>query len=295
MHAALFFVGAIACGSVGDELLTGKPYFGGVIDGGEYGPPEEGTNVSGRGAGSGAPTGLPCDVQQVIENQCIACHLGTTSAPALLTYEDLVKPSPADAKKSVAQRCVDRMNDATSPMPPAPAAPSSAADIQTITRWIAAGLPRGETCGDPNAADAGANPFATPTVCSSARYWRDAEEGSSRMKPGNACIACHTLRGKKRFTIAGTVYPTAHEPNDCEGVAGGAIVEVTGSDGRVASLTVNAAGNFSSESAVAAPFRVKVKSGGKERVMVGALTSGDCNSCHTVAGANGAPGRIVAP
>jgi hypothetical protein len=24
-------------------------------------------------------------------------------------------------------------------------------------------------------------------------------------------------------------------------------------------------------------------------------TSGDCNSCHTVNGANGAPGRIMAP
>jgi predicted CXXCH cytochrome family protein len=29
--------------------------------------------------------------------------------------------------------------------------------------------------------------------------------------------------------------------------------------------------------------------------MVGKVTSGDCNSCHTTAGANGAPGRILVP
>jgi predicted CXXCH cytochrome family protein len=29
--------------------------------------------------------------------------------------------------------------------------------------------------------------------------------------------------------------------------------------------------------------------------MNGTVNSGDCNGCHTVAGANGAPGRILAP
>jgi predicted CXXCH cytochrome family protein len=29
--------------------------------------------------------------------------------------------------------------------------------------------------------------------------------------------------------------------------------------------------------------------------MSGAVTAGDCNSCHTEQGANGAPGRIMAP
>ena len=32
-----------------------------------------------------------------------------------------------------------------------------------------------------------------------------------------------------------------------------------------------------------------------ERAMVAAQTSGDCNSCHTLAGTNGAPGRIMLP
>jgi hypothetical protein len=44
-----------------------------------------------------------------------------------------------------------------------------------------------------------------------------------------------------------------------------------------------------------------VVSGDKERAMTATQTSGDCNSCHTVAGTNTvagadpAPGRIVAP
>ena len=60
-------------------------------------------------------------------------------------------------------------------------------------------------------------------------------------------------------------------------------------------VPVNTVGNFSTRARIVPPFKVKVTSGAKERVMAGALTAGDCNSCHTVAGVNGAPGRIMAP
>ena len=43
------------------------------------------------------------------------------------------------------------------------------------------------------------------------------------------------------------------------------------------------------------PFRAKVVFAGKERSMGTAQSTGDCNSCHTATGANGAPGRIVLP
>jgi hypothetical protein len=104
------------------------------------------------------------------------------------------------------------------------------------------------------------------------------------------------MRGGPAFKIAGTVYPTAHEPNDCDGVAGGNLsIVVTDAKGGVLSLPVNSAGNFYSKSAVAAPFHVKVTDGTKERAMPDTLTAGDCNSCHTETGVNGAPGRIMAP
>jgi uncharacterized membrane protein len=37
------------------------------------------------------------------------------------------------------------------------------------------------------------------------------------MHPGGACITCHTIKGGPAFKVAGTVFPTLHEPNDCNG------------------------------------------------------------------------------
>jgi hypothetical protein len=116
------------------------------------------------------------------------------------------------------------------------------------------------------------------------------------MHPGVACIACHTQDNGPTFAIAGTVFPTAHEPDDCDGLTTtGATVEITGSDGKTLTLTVNSAGNFYSATKVAKPYKAKVIVGTKSRDMAGAQTDGDCNSCHTTDGANGAPGRIMAP
>jgi hypothetical protein len=72
-------------------------------------------------------------------------------------------------------------------------------------------------------------------------------------------------------------------------------VVITDATGRVLTLPVNAVGNFSSTTAVTRPFHAKVVRGGVERTMTATQTSGDCNTCHTQNGANGAPGRIVVP
>jgi len=121
------------------------------------------------------------------------------------------------------------------------------------------------------------------------------------MHPGGTCITCHAngeADDAPRFTIAGTVYPTVREPNDCNGsngTAAGIQVVVTDAAGRVLTLPVNTAGNFSTTAAVTFPFHAKVVRGGVERLMTAAQSSGNCNNCHTQAGANGAPGRIMAP
>jgi hypothetical protein len=80
--------------------------------------------------------------------------------------------------------------------------------------------------------------------------------------------------------------------------SGDVVVVVTDANGQVWNLPVNAAGNFYFEDnpdAIALPFHAKVTRAGKERVMMGAQSTGNCNGCHTEAGANGAPGRIVQP
>jgi hypothetical protein len=72
-------------------------------------------------------------------------------------------------------------------------------------------------------------------------------------------------------------------------------VNVTDSRNQTFRLPVNTAGNFLTTAKVRPPLRAEVTDGKNTRKMSGSVTSGDCNSCHTVAGANGAPGRILAP
>jgi hypothetical protein len=120
------------------------------------------------------------------------------------------------------------------------------------------------------------------------RTWTGVD--GANMAPGYACVSCHS------FSLAGTIYPTAHEANNCDGAsAGGISVVITGADGQTLSLTPNSAGNFYSTMLVSLPFTAKVVGAGGTRAMLTAQTSGDCNSCHTVAGASGAPGRIMIP
>lgn len=121
------------------------------------------------------------------------------------------------------------------------------------------------------------------------------------MHPGLACIHCHTSGGEEegpRFAVAGTVYPTPHEPDDCNGAASsaGATVVVTDANGAEHRLTANGAGNFFLESrSFPLPYTAKVTYEGRERVMVAEQSDGDCNGCHTESGANHAPGRIFLP
>ena len=127
--------------------------------------------------------------------------------------------------------------------------------------------------------------------------WTQGNRGSSDMNPGKACITCHSTMNGPSLTIGGTVYPTGHEPDLCNGANGtnGARVVITGADGKVQTLTPGTSGNFNSRTSVALPFKAKVTYMGRERAMATPQSTGDCNSCHTQNGANGAPGRIVLP
>lgn len=233
---------------------------------------------------------------------------------SLVSYADLVAPAPADPSKTTAQMCVTRMQDTAAPMPPSPAAPATAAEVAVVQAWIDAGMP--STCDAPAMGSGGGagtgsgtagtgavmDPYNTPTVCTSNKQWTGGNDGSANMHPGDACISCHSMGGGEEapsFAFAGTVYPTAHEPNDCNGVNGPnsmAQVVITDANGATITMTVNSVGNFSASSrTVALPYHAKVVSNGQERAMGAAQQSGDCNSCHTENGANSAPGRIMAP
>ena len=248
-------------------------------------------------SGGGSTSGLPCDVSQALASACLSCH-GSPPAGApisLVTYADLTAAAPSDATKKVIEVAIARMQSSTNPMPPGGGA--TAADIKTLQDCLNAGLPMG-SCGG---TDGGTNPYNTPEVCTSGKTWTSGNRGSSSMNPGQACITCHsTNKDAPKFQIAGTVYPTAHEPNNCLGTSAssGVTVVITDAGGTVITLTPNSSGNFyylPRTTTLKMPYHAQVKSGTTIRAMSAAQMNGDCNSCHTDAGANGAPGRIMAP
>jgi hypothetical protein len=155
--------------------------------------------------------------------------------------------------------------------------------------------------GDGGAVDDGGD-YNTPTVCTSNQHWTLGDTASDQMHPGVACDTCHKIGGsatKFPFDVAGTVYPTAHEPDDCDGVTGAQVV-ITDANGTDHTLAVNAAGNFYNLDyvligAIPMPYTAKVVANGKVRPMISSQSNGDCNSCHSVQGTQLAPGRIMMP
>lgn len=244
--------------------------------------------------------GLPCEVEAIVSQNCRGCHNGNvqTAPMPLSALAHFLAPAPSNGSQTVGAMSASRMQNAARPMPPGGQLAST--QVAIIDSWVKAGMPAG-SCQTP---DAGPDPFAEPPRCSSETYWADGNSGSSRMNPGKACVSCHSARnaneGKEEApgNVGGTVYPTAHEPDLCSSTSlVGAEVVLTGADGRVVTARVNSAGNFFlwNETVLARPYRAKVVYQGRERVMATPQMSGDCNSCHTQAGTNGAPGRILAP
>lgn len=143
--------------------------------------------------------------------------------------------------------------------------------------------------------DAAPGPFDVPSQCTSGVRWKLGDQRSPLMHPGVACIACHAMRfDSPRFSAAGTVYATGHEPDNCNG-ATAATVMITDAGGATFSLQTNAAGNFYVASTLAFPIQARVVANGTSRAMTGVVMTGDCNSCHTQDGTQSAPGRIVLP
>ena len=267
------------------------------------GPGDVNTGPDGGPIGGGGvvPGDLPCDVATLLSARCTSCH-GTppsSSAPmALDSHAALTALSATFAGQTEAQRSLVRMQDAASPMPPGAGVTVPAADIAVFASWVDAGTPTG------SCAPAQDPAFSAPPKCSSNSYWTNGDEGSSQMQPGLACIACHSRGEGPTFAIAGTVYPTGHEFDACNGTAAaGATVTVTDQNGVSHSFGVNGAGNFYSNAGggwPAFPITATVNFGGKTRSMATAVPSGDCNTCHTqngtaVGGIAAPPGRIALP
>lgn len=159
-------------------------------------------------------------------------------------------------------------------------------------------------------------PFAAGQSCSTNQWWQHAgdEEESFSMHPGRACIDCHSSSGDDdapRFAFAGTVMGDLRDEDDCRGVPGVTVDILDASDAVVGSAVTNVAGNFGlcgpdgpgdnddiscASVPLTSPWRVRLSYDGRTREMLGHQDAvGDCMSCHTATGRNGAPGRVVAP
>lgn len=261
------------------------------------------TGQDGGSTGGGTVSGdLPCDVATLLSTHCTSCHGSPPSGSAPMSLNSLATLTAAASGfpgQTNAQRSLVRMQNASSPMPPGATVTVPAAEIAAFSSWVDAGTPAG------SCAPAQDPAFSAPPQCSSNTYWSNGNQGSARMHPGVACIACHSSSNEgPTFAIAGTVFPTGHEYDDCDGAAGaGAVVTVTDRTGSARNFTVNSAGNFYGNPGggwPAFPITATVTFGGRTRSMATAVPSGDCNSCHTqngtsVGGIAAPPGRIALP
>jgi hypothetical protein len=146
--------------------------------------------------------------------------------------------------------------------------------------------------------------FDAPPRCTSEIFRDPNESEGPEMMPGSACNGCHHQENAASgegdapiFSFAGTLFPSAHEPDSCVAPAAeGALVIVADANDVEHVAVANAVGNFFlDEGDMALPIRAVVTQGGRLRRMLEAAPSVDCNACHTQAGREKAPGRIVLP
>jgi len=139
------------------------------------------------------------------------------------------------------------------------------------------------------------------SVCASGEIWTYADKDSPLMNPGRSCVQCHAEENDPThaplYTVAGTVMVAPNEDDDCRGAPGMTVV-ITGADGVETRMVGNSAGNFwlAPDIQIAMPYTARIENrlgGVRQKLMP--VSDGDCASCHTRDGANGAPGRLVPP
>ncbi|MEW6432813.1 MAG: hypothetical protein AB1730_15015 [Myxococcota bacterium] len=263
---------------------------------------------SGGGGGTVAPppydggvAGLPCDVAAFVASKCASCHRSPPTGGAtfpLLGRADFLAPSPTYAGWNLGQRSSARLHDTAMPMPPTYSPQPTAAELATFDGWISSGMPEG-ACGAVDAGVPDAGP--APTTCSTNSFWTSGDHGSGDMNPGLACKTCHASKAFfKQYPFSGTVYPSLHEQDRCNArPPTGTKIEILDKNGNVA-LTMTpsgTSGNFHSSLlvSVAMPYTARLTANGRTSTMTTPQTNGDCNTCHTEQGKNGALGRIVWP
>lgn len=122
------------------------------------------------------------------------------------------------------------------------------------------------------------------------------------MNPGRSCVQCHAENDDEEhapfYKVAGTVMTALHESDDCRG-APQMTIKLTDAKQTEWVMVGNSAGNFwlDPTAEVAMPYTARIiDKHGNERVSIeDGHSLGDCASCHTRDGADGASGRLLPP
>jgi mono/diheme cytochrome c family protein len=237
------------------------------------------------------------DIQPLMARFCTSCHDSARSgaarqaAPVGIDYDIY---SLASANAARASQVLQ-----TGYMPPGGRIPN--VDLGLFLEWIETGK---RECGDVTSEEVVADVPDVPAIdvptaptCTSGVRWTQADGEGFQMSPGGNCIGCHAMEDEgPTYLSAGTVMGAYHDETDCNGVQG-VLVVIEGADTVIRTKTTNAAGNFWFETGedIALPFKAHLSAAGRTRRMTTPQTDPNCANCHTVAGANGAPGRVVSP
>lgn len=114
-------------------------------------------------------TGLPCNVDKVLANNCRKCHSSPPQFGApmpLVTHADLTAASKSNPSKKVYELVVAKTTaGAAEAMPPPPNAPLTPADKATLDAWAAAGAPSStESCTSPEGGPVDPGVKCTPNL-----------------------------------------------------------------------------------------------------------------------------------
>ena len=266
--------------------------------------------------------GSTCDVaREVFGPYCVSCHDGVQEpldlrGPALAGLvgqvgaefgQTLVVAGDPDAS-FLYKKCIAPGVGEGDLMPATGAIPAAA--LATLRAWIEDGAPACTGTGNdiqvggpvafggPPSGFTTTHPsWAAHGTCGSGQWWQyEGGFATPSMHPGNDCNGCHAMDEGPNFAYAGTVYPQLTDPDDCRGVPGVVVEILDGADQVVARATTNIAGNFSIDGGWLSSYRARLSYQGRTREMnLPVEGNGSCNTCHGPSGAEGAPGRVVAP
>jgi hypothetical protein len=215
-------------------------------------------------------------VQAFLAAKCDGCHSNPPvngSLSPLVTAADLTATAKENASMNEAQLSLQKMQAGS--MPPASVNnPATAAEIAAFQAWIAANY-------QGSCADGGAPPPSD--VFTNAPAFSCVASGSSH-NAGRNCLGCHNGGGgAPLFTFAGTVRDAAGA------IVPGAEVRVVDANGAAISVCSDNSGNFHTGKTWAKAAHVGVRNAASKALMVGTISDGGCNGCHTTGGAAGGP------